>query len=169
MAVLYRENACEEQQLQNLSCTYILNLTTWLDSKAPSHVGTNHELYVCAGSRKLQSEICIHLGKMASSHSSGQLSIHCAPVKSCIWSTQFVLSTQLLVQDYGVCFVHCKYIGPVKAGIYLHYRGCLFITSCLTALSWQPNFITVMKYIHYFEHLVVKILSKHTSSSNQEI
>ena len=33
------------------------DLSTWLDSKGPSLLGTNHKLYVCATSRKCQLEI----------------------------------------------------------------------------------------------------------------
>ena len=43
---------------------------------------------------------------------------------------------------------------------YVCYIGVgLPITSCLPMLSWQPNFITVTKYIHYFEHSVVQFLN----------
>jgi len=66
------------------------------------------------------------------------VSIHCAPMKSCIQNTQFVLSTWLLVQDHSVClYVANSIIGPVKAGI------------MFALLLWQP------KFIHYLEHLVV--------------
>jgi len=66
------------------------------------------------------------------------VSIHCAPMKSCIQTTQFVLSTWLVVQDHSVrSYVAKSIIGPVKAGI-------MFVL-----LLWQP------KFIHYLEHLVV--------------
>jgi len=74
------------------------NAFTNVESKGPSHLGTNHELYDRAGCRKQQSEICIHIGTMASS---GQLSTHCAPTKSCFRCMQLVLSTRQLVQDHG--------------------------------------------------------------------
>jgi len=55
-----------------------------------------------------------------------------------------------------VLYLANSIIGPVKTGICLLYRGCLLITSCSHMLSWQPKFIIVIKYIHYFEHLLVK-------------
>ena len=62
------------------------------------------------------------------------VSIHCAPMKSCIQNTQFVSSTWLLVQDHSVrLYFASSIIGPVKAGI------------MFALLLWQLNFI------HYLE------------------
>jgi len=74
--------------MQRTAATAHACIPTCLDHKGPSCLAPKHELYVCAGSRKKQLEICIQIGK------NGPI---CAVV---IQNVQFVLSAPLLVQDY---------------------------------------------------------------------
>jgi len=68
--------------------------------------------------------------------------------------------TNTSTKSWSAFYVANSIIGPVKAGMCV-LQGLL---ACHFLLSWQPNFMTIMKHIHYFEHFLVKILSKYTSS-----
>lgn len=53
-------------------------------------------------------------------------------------------SARLLAQGHGVCLYVANSIDPEKQG-YVCVTGVAYLSLC--TLSWQPNFMTVMKYI----------------------
>ena len=128
------------------------NAFTNIESQGHSHLGTNHELYDRAGCRKQQSEICIQIGTMASS---GQLSTHCAPTKSCFRCTQFVLSTRQLVQDHGTWPVP-NLLSFTNLGFGLEWslqstvsytKTCFVPLFCCSVLSPKLNTVTTYQCI----------------------
>ena len=92
---------CENNSYR-ISSVNIPDLHNYLESKGPSHLGTNNELYVCASS-KWQSQTCSWIGKVASC---GWLSIQCVVTKSCIQNA--VCFKQKTCKDHGMHFVHCN-------------------------------------------------------------
>ena len=80
------------------------DLHNYLESKGPSHLGTNHEFYVCASS-KWQSQTCTWIGKVASCM---WMVVHPVCCNQELHPKCTVCFKHKTTKDHGMHFVHCN-------------------------------------------------------------